>query len=66
MIRWVGRHTSTELRTFFASQSPWLALEPTRRFRLLDEVEQLVERYFGGVVERPYLTPVYLAPTVAL
>ncbi|MGE0881044.1 MAG: trans-aconitate 2-methyltransferase [Acidimicrobiia bacterium] len=61
VLRWTGRHSAGELRTFFASQSPWLALEPARRAWLLDEVARLAAAEFGGVVERPYLTAVYLA-----
>ena len=61
-ISWTGRHTADELRRMFASFSPWLALPEGRRNRVLDGVERLARGdAFGGTVERPYLTPVYLA-----
>jgi SAM-dependent methyltransferase len=61
-IAWTGRHSPSELRAMFASFSPWLAVPPTERDVLLDAVERLALDTFHGVVERPYLTPVYLAP----
>jgi hypothetical protein len=45
----------------FDSFSPWMALDPEVRRALLDEIEQLATEQFGGVVERPYLTPIYTA-----
>lgn len=45
----------------FASYSPTLALAPAERAGVLDAVEQLAAEAFHGVVERPYLTPVYLS-----
>lgn len=61
LIRWVGRHTSDELRALFASFSPWLALPPPRRAAALDALEALARDEFGGIVERPYVTAVYWA-----
>jgi SAM-dependent methyltransferase len=61
MIRWTGRHTPAQLRALFASYSPWLALPDTVRLEMLATVESLARNTFAGVVERPYLTPVYLA-----
>lgn len=60
-IEWTGRHTATSIRAMFASFSPWIALAPDHRGRVLDEVERLANDEFGGVVERPYVTPVYVA-----
>jgi len=60
-IEWTGRHSAAEIRTLFASFSPWLALEPDRRSQVLDQLEALAIDRFGGIVERPYLTPIYLA-----
>jgi SAM-dependent methyltransferase len=60
-IPWTGRHTAPELRTLFASFSPCLALPPEQRAVVLDAVERLAAEEFGGTVERPYLTVVYLA-----
>lgn len=59
-IRWTGRHTPAELRALFASYSPCLALEPSERTRVLDAIEHLAADTFAGIVERPYLTLIYL------
>jgi SAM-dependent methyltransferase len=61
VIPWTGRHSPTQLRTMFASFSPWLALPEPQRTRLLAEVERLATVEFDGLVERPYLTPMFLA-----
>lgn len=60
-IEWTGRHPVAELRALFASFSPWLALPVERRTRALDALVRLADERFGGVVERPYVTPVFLA-----
>lgn len=62
VIPWTGRHDRAELRALFGSFSPWLALEPERRARVLDATDALARDEFDGVVERPYLTAVYAAP----
>lgn len=56
---WTGRHTSAQIRTMFASFSPWIAVEPEIREPLLDDLEALAEREFAGLVERPYITALY-------
>jgi SAM-dependent methyltransferase len=61
-IPWTGRHSPAELRALFASYSPCLALPPADRARVLDAIEQLAADTFAGLVERPYLTLIYLAP----
>jgi SAM-dependent methyltransferase len=61
VISWTGCHTPAELRSMFASFSPCLALPPADRTVVLDALELLATNTFRGVVERPYLTPVYLA-----
>ena len=60
-IPWTGRHTPAHLRDLFASYSPCLALPPDQRVQVLDAIEQLATEEFAGVVERPYLTSIYLA-----
>lgn len=60
-IPWTGRHSPTQLRALFASYSPCLALPAAERGRVLDAIEQLATDTFAGVVERPYLTLIYLA-----
>jgi SAM-dependent methyltransferase len=61
VIPWTGRHTAAELRALFASYSPCLALAAGKRAEVLDAIEHLATRTFGGLVERPYLTLMYLA-----
>lgn len=60
-IPWTGRHTPAQLRALFASYSPCLALPSADRALVLDAIEHLAADTFGGVVERPYLTLIYLA-----
>jgi hypothetical protein len=45
----------------FASFSPCLALPGEQRIGVLDALEALATDAFEGVVERPYLTVLYLA-----
>lgn len=63
-IHWTGRHSPREIRDMFGSFSPWLALAPSVREPLLDQLVFLAEGRFGGVVERPYSTAVYTASCV--
>lgn len=58
---WSRQHSVEEVRAQFASFSPWLALPPDRRKVALDGLACLVDEEFGGVVERLYVTPIYLA-----
>jgi SAM-dependent methyltransferase len=60
-LAWTGRHTAEQIRALFASFSPWLALDEPLRTEILDDLQQIAEDQFGGVVERPYLTAIYLA-----
>ena len=62
VVAWTGEHTPAQIRRLFGSFSPFLALAPDRREPLLDEIEQLATDEFGGVVTRPYLTPIFTAP----
>lgn len=62
MIAWTGRHGVKEIRAMFASFSPWLALPLEQRTVALDALERLAAEDFNGIVERPYLTPIFLAP----
>lgn len=61
VVAWTGRHAPEQLRMMFASFSSWLALPEEHRRTVLDALEDLARVRFGGLVERPYLTPVYLA-----
>jgi SAM-dependent methyltransferase len=58
---WTGRHTTAELRAMFASFSPCLALPEEQRSPVLQALEDLATEAFDGIIERPYLTIVYLA-----
>jgi SAM-dependent methyltransferase len=60
-IPWTGRHSPGELRALFASYSPCLALPSADRLAVLDAIEGFATDRFGGVVERPYVTLMYLA-----
>jgi SAM-dependent methyltransferase len=61
LVSWTGRHTPGQARALFASFSPWLALPPDRRTEVLDALEELARDQFNGLVERPYLTSIYVA-----
>ena len=61
VIAWTGRHEPAELRAMFSSFSPWLALPIEQRTLALDALERLAAEDFGGIVERPYLSPIYMA-----
>jgi SAM-dependent methyltransferase len=61
IVSWTGRHTPAEIRAMFGSFSPCLALPEAERTTVLQALEQLATDDFGGLVERPYLTPIYLA-----
>jgi len=65
IISWTGRHGVEEVRAMFASFSPWLALPLEQRTHALDALERLAAEDFNGLVERPYLTPIFLAPKLA-
>ncbi len=65
VIAWTGRHGPEEIRAMFASFSPWLALPREQRNIALDALERLAAEDFNGVVDRPYLTPIFLAPNRA-
>jgi SAM-dependent methyltransferase len=61
VVSWTGRHTAEQLRMMFGSFSSWLARPEAERAAALDALEDLARVQFDGLVERPYLTPVYLA-----
>ena len=61
VIPWTGRHRAGEIRALFASYSPCLALPAEERAAVLDAIERLAAGRFDDLVERPYLTQIYLA-----
>ena len=60
-ISWTGGHTPEQLRALFSSYSSWRAIPADRRTVVLDALEAVAREEFGGVVERPYLTPIYMS-----
>ena len=62
VVAWTGRHGPQQIRAMFASFSPWLALPREQRIVALDALERLAVEELNGLVERPYLTPIFVAP----
>jgi hypothetical protein len=60
-IPWTARFDTAQLRDLYATFSPILRLDPPQRQRLLEALGRVADDQFGGRVERPMLTPVYLA-----
>ena len=58
---WTGGHSPEEIRAMFATFSSWMAIDPDLLRPLLDELETLARDTFDGVVERPYVTSLYVA-----
>jgi SAM-dependent methyltransferase len=61
LIRWSKRFESAGIRDLYATFSPIARLPDGQREALLDAVANVAETEFGGVVERPILTPLYTA-----
>lgn len=58
--RWSIELTSEGVRSLYAGFSPMQKLDPERRSWALDQLVDVAEREFGGVVERPMTTPCYI------
>ena len=58
---WDGTHDPASLRAIFATFGAWIALSEPLRTELLDEVENVAQREFAGLVTRPYKTVLYSA-----
>jgi hypothetical protein len=58
---WTETLETSRLRALYATYSPIQALPPDARARLLDGVAAIAERDFGGKVERPFSTILYMA-----
>ncbi|HEY6329893.1 MAG TPA: class I SAM-dependent methyltransferase [Blastocatellia bacterium] len=54
-------YDSKKLRALYATFSPIALLEPMERERVLDGVQGVADREFGGQVEREIATPIYTA-----
>ena len=58
---WDGTHDPASLRAIFATFGAWIALSEPLRTELLDELENVAQRQFAGLVTRPYETVLYTA-----
>jgi SAM-dependent methyltransferase len=61
LIPWSHTWDSAGIRALFASFSPIIRLDEATRADVLDTVEAVAERDFGGSVELPVLTSLYTA-----
>jgi SAM-dependent methyltransferase len=59
--RWRVEYTTAEYLRLLNTYSPHLSLPEERRQRLYQEIGELIESEFHGVVERSYLTVLYMA-----
>lgn len=59
--RWESEMDATQTRQLISTFSPVARLSETERKRLLDEIEMIVEKDFGGKVRRNFVTAIYLA-----
>lgn len=58
-IRWTGKMTPGQVRGLYGSMIVILRMDPTVREPLLDRLEEVAEKDFGGVVERPFITSIF-------
>jgi SAM-dependent methyltransferase len=58
---WSTNYTRDEYLRLLNTYSNHLSLEHKRRARLHSAIGALIDREFGGIVERPYLSVLYLA-----
>ena len=61
LLRWTMRRNADEIVALYGTFSPILLLAPSDRERFLASLREIAERQFGGVVERPMVTPIYTA-----
>ncbi len=59
--RWTLTLTTDQVRSLYATFSTINRVEPARRTRILDQLMEVADREFGGVVERNMVSPIYLA-----
>jgi hypothetical protein len=58
---WSVTYTTAEHLALLNTYSDHLALPEDRRLALLQAIADLIERRYGGKIERPYLSVLYLA-----
>ena len=61
LVRWDAHWDAAGIRALYGSFSPILQLEASRRDEILDEIERIAERDFGGRVSRALTTSLYTA-----
>lgn len=60
-FEWPMRHDGGSLRGLFASFSDWSTLPEPDRSMALDDIAAIVDDHFGGVIDRRYITVLYIA-----
>lgn len=60
-LRWKSEMDATQTRQLVSTFSPVARLSEAERRRLLNEIERVVEKDFGGKVRRNFVTAIYLA-----
>jgi hypothetical protein len=58
-IRWAHEFDTVGIRALFASFSPFIVLEDSRREALLDDIASVAEVEFGGRIVKPVLTTLF-------
>ncbi len=61
LLRWTLRLTADEVVALYATFLPVILLAPPAHERFLASLREIAERQFAGVVERPMVTPIYMA-----
>ena len=61
LIRWTITLNVTQLRGLYATFSPIQKQDVASRKCILDELSAIAENKFGGIVERPMMTAIYLS-----
>lgn len=59
LIRWTGRMTAAQVRGLYGSMIVILRLDASVREPLLDRLESIAAKDFGGQVERPFITSLF-------
>jgi SAM-dependent methyltransferase len=61
ILKWTSLLDTQRIRRLYATFSPISRLAAGKRERLLDDLEQVAEKQFGGAVELRITTPIYTA-----
>ena len=60
-IHWILPLTAEKLRGLYATFSPIQKIEPGKRQWFLDQLMQVVDNQFGGLVQKKMITAIYIA-----